>query len=82
VHCHHHQAVDALGEGLVVSGWDANDETPEALEASDGRWLLGVQWHPEAVSDGPVVKRFIEACRAAAARHGATYSDVLAPSGN
>lgn len=47
VSCHHHQAIDRLGDGLVVSG-RAADGAVEAVEAADGRWLLGVQWHPEA----------------------------------
>jgi putative glutamine amidotransferase len=44
---HHHQAVDRLGEGLVVVGWSP-DSVVEAVEteASDG-WLVSVQWHPE-----------------------------------
>ena len=45
--CHHHQAVLELGEGLRVSG-RAADGVVEAIEAADGRWVLGVQWHPEA----------------------------------
>lgn len=45
--CHHHQAVLELGEGLRISGHAAEDEVPEAIEATDGRWVLGVQWHPE-----------------------------------
>jgi putative glutamine amidotransferase len=47
VRCHHHQAVDRLGEGLTVSG-RSEDGVVEAIEAPGGRWLLGVQWHPEA----------------------------------
>jgi putative glutamine amidotransferase len=45
--CHHHQAVVDLGEGLVVTG-RASDGVTEAIETTDGSWVLGVQWHPEA----------------------------------
>jgi putative glutamine amidotransferase len=43
----HHQAVDALGEGVVAVSW-APDGVVEGIEvpAYPG-WLLGVQWHPE-----------------------------------
>ena len=42
----HHQAVDRVGEGLVVVG-TAEDGMVEAIEADDGAPVLGVQWHPE-----------------------------------
>src|ERR1700730_5491572 len=45
---HHHQGVDRLGQGLVVSGASTLDELPEAIELRDRRFVLGVQWHPEA----------------------------------
>jgi putative glutamine amidotransferase len=48
VRCHHHQGVEDLGEGLVVSARATVDNLVEAIEAEDGRWVLGVQWHPEA----------------------------------
>ncbi|MEU4211120.1 gamma-glutamyl-gamma-aminobutyrate hydrolase family protein [Streptomyces sp. NPDC026206] len=47
---HHHQAVDRLGEGLVATA-HADDGTIEALEYADGRFALGIQWHPEARED-------------------------------
>lgn len=43
---HHHQAVDRVGDGLVASAF-APDGVVEAVEADDGSFCLGVQWHPE-----------------------------------
>ena len=61
--CHHHQAVDRVGEGLTVSG-RARDGVVEAIELPDGPgWALGVQWHPEA---GERRELFVAFCRAAA----------------
>lgn len=45
--CHHHQAVDQVGDGLVVVA-RAADGVIEGLEStSDDGWLVAVQWHPE-----------------------------------
>jgi putative glutamine amidotransferase len=46
----HHQAVDRLGRGLVVSA-RSEDGIVEAIEAEEG-WLVGVQWHPEETAAG------------------------------
>jgi putative glutamine amidotransferase len=46
VHCHHHQAVDVLADGLTVVG-TADDGTVEAVELTGDRFVIGVQWHPE-----------------------------------
>ncbi|MGW4509388.1 gamma-glutamyl-gamma-aminobutyrate hydrolase family protein [Streptomyces sp. NPDC004436] len=58
---YHHQAVERLGSGLVVSA-HATDGTVEAIELPDpGRWVLGVQWHPERDTDTRVMSSLIEA---------------------
>jgi putative glutamine amidotransferase len=44
----HHQTLERVGEGLVVSA-QAPDGVVEAFETPDGR-LLGVQWHPELMA--------------------------------
>jgi putative glutamine amidotransferase len=45
----HHQAVDAIGEGLRATAW-AEDGTVEAIEHLTLP-ALGVQWHPENLLD-------------------------------
>jgi putative glutamine amidotransferase len=60
---HHHQGVDCLGEGLIVSGVSTLDELPEAIELPGRRFVLGVQWHPEADPASSVVDAFVDAAR-------------------
>jgi putative glutamine amidotransferase len=50
VNSSHHQAVYGLGAGLVVSAL-APDGVVEAIEATGEGFVIGVQWHPEALSD-------------------------------
>jgi putative glutamine amidotransferase len=61
---HHHQGVERIGEGLVVSGWATLDELPEAIELPERSFVLGVQWHPEADEQSQVVGALVEAARA------------------
>jgi len=66
---HHHQAVDRLGDGIVVSGRAAMDGLVEAVELPDRTLAVGVQWHPEVDPDSRVVASFVAevaALRAAA----------------
>lgn len=51
-HSYHHQAIDRVADGLVVTG-HAPDGTIEGVERPGSRWLVAVQWHPEdsAVDD-------------------------------
>jgi putative glutamine amidotransferase len=46
VHSYHHQGVDRLGEGLVVTA-RTDDGLPQAFESTGDGYVLGVQWHPE-----------------------------------
>jgi putative glutamine amidotransferase len=47
---HHHQGVDAIGEGFEVTGWATVDDLVEAIEDPTRRFAVGVQWHPEAAT--------------------------------
>src|SRR3954469_17044519 len=67
---HHHQGIDALGVGLKVTGWADLDDLPEAIEAPDRRFALGVQWHPEADELSRVIEAFVR--EAAATRSPAS----------
>jgi putative glutamine amidotransferase len=59
---HHHQGVDCLGAGLIVSGTSAlEDDLVEAIELPDRRYVLGVQWHPEADETSGVVGSLVAA---------------------
>jgi putative glutamine amidotransferase len=57
---HHHQGVATVGEGLEVTGVSVLDDLPEALEAPDRRFVLGVQWHPEADERSRIVGALVE----------------------
>jgi len=61
---HHHQGIERLGEGLTVSGVSALDDLPEAIELADKRFVLGVQWHPEADTESMVLAAFVAAAGA------------------
>lgn len=63
----HHQVVKRLGEGLIVSA-TAEDGLIEGIESPNHSFVLGVQWHPEALVRKFAVQRrifscFIELCK-------------------
>lgn len=69
VNSSHHQAVDKLGKGLKATAW-ALDGVVECIEdMRNGRFILGVQWHPELTRGHDdisveIFDRFVEKCRA------------------
>jgi len=64
----HHQAVAQVGKNLQVVAW-APDGVVEAIEATDGKCVVGVQWHPEAQLEDEhaqsLFAAFVQACREA-----------------
>lgn len=44
--CYHHQALDVVPETLRVTAHSA-DGLAQAVETTEGGWVLGVQFHPE-----------------------------------
>jgi putative glutamine amidotransferase len=66
VNSFHHQASDQLGRGLRAVAWSP-DGVIEGIEAPDRDFVVGVQWHAEAMEDEPaqrLFEAFVEACRA------------------
>lgn len=45
----HHQSVKALGKNLIATAY-SEDGIIEAVESTEDRFLLGVQWHPECMT--------------------------------
>ena len=84
VNSFHHQAVRKLGEGLRIAA-KSPEGIVEATETTDpGRFLIGVQWHPEKMfqtdsRQQKLFKAFIDAAAAAAAGDGASNKKKLEP---
>ena len=71
VNSSHHQAIGQAGQGLRATAW-AKDGVIECVEdVRDGRFVVGVQWHPEMMSGHDDLSReifelFVNKCRRAA----------------
>ena len=69
VNSFHHQAVEELGNNFNASAF-APDGVVEAIEMQGDRFVLGVQWHPEALTNkmqehAKLFSAFVEAYTAA-----------------
>jgi putative glutamine amidotransferase len=47
VNSHHHQALEQIGRRLQATAWSSDGLVEAVEDTSEGRWALGVQWHPE-----------------------------------
>ncbi|HEY8641063.1 MAG TPA: gamma-glutamyl-gamma-aminobutyrate hydrolase family protein [Solirubrobacterales bacterium] len=65
VKSHHHQGVNALGQGLRATGWSQNGDVVEAIEIDEREqpFALGVLWHPEEEERSRVVGALVEAAK-------------------
>ena len=67
VNSQHHQAVDKVAPGLVLSAL-SEDGLVEGIEKPDAKFCLGVQWHPEWLSAADpamqgIFDAFVAACK-------------------
>jgi gamma-glutamyl-gamma-aminobutyrate hydrolase PuuD len=62
VQCSHHQAIDHLAEGLVVTA-RASDNLIEAVEQPEAPFVVAVQWHPEQDDDLRLFDALVRAAR-------------------
>ena len=81
VNSRHHQGIRELGKGLRISAVSP-DGLIEGIEMPDLPFVLGVQWHPESLSDRyplhqKIFDAFAEACGSSAS---SSVSSVRSPS--
>lgn len=62
VRCYHHQVIERKGVNIEPISFDA-DGSIHGIELDEpGRWVVGVQWHPERSQDEKnrgVIKEFV-----------------------
>ncbi|HET7482783.1 MAG TPA: gamma-glutamyl-gamma-aminobutyrate hydrolase family protein [Actinomycetota bacterium] len=68
VNTHHHQGLDDVASSLEPIGW-SEDGVLEAVVDRGHTWVLGVQWHPEAMApvdenELAIFRAFVEATNA------------------
>ena len=67
VNSHHHQALERVGEGLQATAWSSDGLVEAVEDLRQGRWAVGVQWHPEIAWEkddfsGAIFTAFVKAC--------------------
>jgi len=81
VNSYHHQAIKEPAAGLAVTA-SSSDGVAEAVECVKGQYIIGVQWHPEAMwRNCPIHLRLFESLVKAAEEYSGRRRDVQQPSG-
>jgi putative glutamine amidotransferase len=67
VNSHHHQALERIGEGLQATALSSDGLVEAVEDLREGRWAVGVQWHPEIGWEkdsfsGAIFNAFVKAC--------------------
>ena len=65
INSYHHQAVKALGRGIVTMA-TADDHIVEAICIQNHRFAIGLQWHPERMKNehgDAIFNALIAACK-------------------
>ncbi len=70
VNSFHHQAIEHPGAGMYISAL-APDGIIEAIESREAPFIVGVQWHPECMTDKSSERLFTALVRAAKEYKGA-----------
>ena len=60
VNSYHHQGVADVGR-LTAAGWERGDNLVEAVEDPAHAFVVGVQWHPEDLTDPALFDALVEA---------------------
>ena len=75
VNSHHHQGIDRLADPLEEAG-HSEDGVLEAVVSREHSWVVGVQWHPEAMVPVHQAQLAIFEAFTEAARRYASLSEV------
>ncbi|MDO5516662.1 MAG: gamma-glutamyl-gamma-aminobutyrate hydrolase family protein [Clostridium sp.] len=63
VNSFHEQCIKKLGENLRITAKCFADGVPEAIEYEGDFYMIGIQWHPEALEDQmELFKKFVQVC--------------------
>lgn len=75
ISCHHHQAIDQIGDGLVATAW-AQDGVIETVEAVGHPFVVGVQWEADQTRDERLYAAFAEAAQHSSPRAAGSMSSA------